>query len=177
MQHNVQNQRIVLVVAGCKCDLVPTPGLEEQIKMVADRFGAIYVKTSAKNDVNVTDVFRRTATTVLQCQQEAATGRGRPIHVTLGGMSLRNPNNRSFSPTAVRSNSARNIMSSGTSTPQQHTPQKPEGQDSSTAGDSDDHVLDPDDGLNSSNGPKIMCDNGMLLCASADGTSQACIIL
>jgi small GTP-binding protein len=103
VQSNITSHRIVLVVAGCKSDLVQSAGsssnegggygsysahtfaLEEQIRAVADRYGAAYVRTSAKNNQGVTQAFQRTASLVLQCQQEAASGRGRPIPVTLGG--------------------------------------------------------------------------------------------
>lgn len=100
VQHNITSHRIVLVVAGCKSDLVQSAGssshevgygpshafaLEEQIRAVADRYGAAYVRTSAKNNQGVTQAFQRTASLVLQCQQEASSGRGRPIPVTLGG--------------------------------------------------------------------------------------------
>jgi small GTP-binding protein len=140
VQHNITSHRIVLVVAGCKADLVLSApnasseggygssnapmshhhpfALEEQIRAVADRYGAAYVRTSAKNNQGVTQAFQRTASLVLQCQQEAASGRGRPIPVTLGGaaaaasggtgggngtVAIRNPSkskqHRSLSPT------------------------------------------------------------------------------
>lgn len=108
VQRNITAHRIVLVVAGCKSDLVHGGSggasgsgaaaddndgyashggtlLEDQIRAVADRFGAAYVRTSAKNNQGVTQAFQRTASLVLQCQQEASAGRGRPIPVTLGG--------------------------------------------------------------------------------------------
>ena len=184
--HNTPNQRIVIVVAGCKCDLAATVGLEEGVKEVAHRVGATYFRTSAKNDVNVTEVFRHAAMSVLQCQQEAASGRGRPIAVTLGGSSLRNPTNRTSSP-GLRYN-ADKLSASATTNGGLHnkhsipsTPQTDRDYESKhdpyLEGDSSDPALQKDDDLNASHTPKIMCDNGLLICASSGGTTSDCIIL
>jgi GTPase SAR1 family protein len=137
---NIVDHRIVIVVAGCKSDLVLAgshaehhhhnqqhrPGapngpssttlLEEHVRAEAERFGALYVRTSAKTNQGVSQAFQKTASLVLQCQQDYGAGRGRPIPVTLGGgassahgttasgVSIRNPSrskhhHRSLSPT------------------------------------------------------------------------------
>jgi len=189
VQHNISNlsdHRIVTVVAACKGDLPATPGIEDEAKRIADRYGALYVKTSAKNNTNVSKAFTLTAEAVLQCQHEAATGRGRPIQVTVGGTSLRH---RSFSPTghgqgsspgAVRTRTSSNAMgtaptksSQNQSSTEHHNDNSNNNTDSSTAGDSDDNLAAEGNGrrvAESSSGPSIMCDNGMLVCGEASGS-------
>lgn len=212
VQQNISSQsdnRIVLCVAACKSDLPATPGIEDEARYVADRYGALYVKTSAKNDTNVTDVFIRTTESVLQCQHDSATGRGRPIPVTMGGTSLRN---RSFSPTnhhnkksvsgnsgqtgssPFRNSNSRNASSAGNllspkKSPQHMSPGRKNGgggggprpnnyndtDSSSHADDSHDNLDDDGNPVEISSAPKIMCDNGMLVCG--EGTGSECTIL
>jgi len=208
------NRIIVLSVAACKSDLPATPGIEEEARRVAERYGALYVTTSAKNDTNVSEVFVRTAEAVLQCQHEAATGRGRSIPVTMGGggASLRH---RSFSPTSRKgggtgaatthgevagasgtaggfrsrnrsgydnngtANGGAAMLSPDSQKLRQSTDHHGNHTDSSTAGDSDDNMIEQDGGggsLSEHPASKIICDNGMLVCGS-EGSGQECVIL
>lgn len=174
VQHNVSqaNQRIVIFVAACKGDLNATPGIEARAKQLADRFGAYYIKTSAKTDRNVTDVFVKTAEAVFRCQQEALSGRGKSIPVTMGGnVSLRkrsfSPNNHAPSP----NRSFRNRKVPNTTPAASPFSQDPKVDASSHA---DDDLVEMDR-KTTDNTPKIMCDNGLLVCG--DGTAQECAIL
>jgi small GTP-binding protein len=82
---SVVSQRIVLCVAACKCDLGRSKAhIEQQAQEIAQQYGALYVETSAKKDLNVNDLFVQVAEQVLLYQQEAVKGKGRPIPVTIG---------------------------------------------------------------------------------------------
>jgi len=99
-------RRIVISIVGCKGDLPATPGLEEEAKNLAQQHGALYIKTSAKKDINVQKVFSRIAETVLQCQQDYLAGNGPPIPVTMGGATISHATLRSASSSAVSPNNA-----------------------------------------------------------------------
>jgi small GTP-binding protein len=159
VQHNVGPRKIVIYIVGCKADLPITTGIEEQAKQIAERYGAFYMKTSAKNDYNVSEVFNETAEAVMKCQLEAATGRGKPIPVTVGGISLR------------KSPSSPGVMPLS-NTPKSLQPVDPT-TDDTTAGDSDEHMVEDNKG---SKAPKIMCENGLLLCGQEEGSNDMCII-
>lgn len=85
VQRNTVGRRIVIAIAGCKCDLSPAPGLQDEARRLADSVGALYIETSSKNNVGVHDLFSHTAERVLEWQAEAANGTGLPIPVTTGG--------------------------------------------------------------------------------------------
>lgn len=85
LQRNTIGRRIVIVVAACKCDLEAAPGLEEEARHVAQSCGALYIETSAKDNMGVHKLFSDAAARVLQCQTEAATGTGPPIPVIVAG--------------------------------------------------------------------------------------------
>lgn len=214
VEQNISNQsdhRIVLCVAACKSDLAATPGIEDEARRVAQQYGALYIKTSAKNDTNVSEVFTKTAESVLQAQHEYATGRGgvgsRPIPVTMGAgsMSLRERSQRrSLSPAANHDRKTFNAgaaassagganapggtgAAAGSLSPnksQQFNQQQSQqlnaraadaannNTDSSTAGESDDNL---EDGPAEASAPRIMCDNGILVCGEGSG-SECCIL-
>jgi GTPase SAR1 family protein len=66
----VNNGDMVICIAACKCDLGPSPGLAEEAKRLAQAVGALYVETSAKDNLGVTQLFHDTAARILRQQQQ-----------------------------------------------------------------------------------------------------------
>jgi len=98
LQELQANVRIVITIAACKCDLEPVPYLEKEAKALAESVNALYVRTSAKTNQGVEELFQKTAARVLQWQQEAAQGQAPALKVTLGGQGNSRSNRRSLSP-------------------------------------------------------------------------------
>lgn len=224
------SHRIVLCVAACKGDLPAAEGLEEQAQALAERYGALYMKTSAKSNYNVTAVFQRTAEFVLHYQQEAINGKGRPIPVTLG-MSMSTPRRRSFAPRTNATTMPRTTTAPPTAASGNNQNQDQNGYETSTfahdpmsrESQSDNHVNarsplsqqdnnrlplgGPEDAMMNGSGqhdddnlqadtinkgsepsspskstsnvmehPRMMCDNGILVCGSSQSGGD-CIIL
>jgi small GTP-binding protein len=81
---NTAGRRIVIAVAACKGDLEAAPGLEEEAQRLAVAADAIYVKTSAKDNTGVHELFEKVAARVLQWHREEVAGTGLHIPVTVG---------------------------------------------------------------------------------------------
>jgi GTPase SAR1 family protein len=64
------NWDMVICIAACKCDLGPSPGLAEEAKRLAQAVGALYMETSAKDNIGVTQLFHDTAARILRQQQQ-----------------------------------------------------------------------------------------------------------
>jgi Ras-related protein Rab-5C len=175
LKENITVGRIVVAIAACKCDLEPVPGLQDEARKLAKSVDALYVETSAKDDVGVTKLFSQTAERVLQWQKEAEQGYAPPLSVTLGGTSTRSlPSGSHF----TRTNTSGATPAAGLATP---PPQKgaevdcskKEDQDNSTANDSDDTVADAVD--DKSKTPEAICAGGLLDCGNED--TESCVIL
>lgn len=66
--HQVQEceRPLVVAIAACKGDLKAAPGIEQEAIDIATSIGSIFVKTSAKDDRQVSDLFRRVTERILQ---------------------------------------------------------------------------------------------------------------
>lgn len=84
VQQKTVGRKMVLVVAACKCDLPAAPGLLEEGQRLAAQHQALFVETSAKFDQGTAETFQKTAQRVLQCHEQATSGVGLPIPVTVG---------------------------------------------------------------------------------------------
>jgi GTPase SAR1 family protein len=67
---STNNGDMVICIAACKCDLGPSPGLAEEAKRLAQAVGALYVETSAKDNLGVTQLFHDTVARILRQQQQ-----------------------------------------------------------------------------------------------------------
>lgn len=101
LHQNVPAGRIVIAMAACKCDLLKNGGANnsqavqslQEVEELAANMGAIFVATSAKNNENVTELFRQVAERVLQFQKNnKITGGSFPV--TLGSTSPKNSSPR-----------------------------------------------------------------------------------
>lgn len=70
VQKNTADRRIVIAIVACKGDLEPIPGLEEDAQRLAASVNAIYVKTSAKDNIGVHGLFKLVAERVLEWHEE-----------------------------------------------------------------------------------------------------------
>jgi GTPase SAR1 family protein len=89
-------RQMVLAVVACKSDLPASPGLQEEARRLAASMGAIYIETSAKENINVGELFHAVSEQVLQTYQDSiAAGIAEPsIPVTVhGGVSHSSPTN------------------------------------------------------------------------------------
>jgi GTPase SAR1 family protein len=89
-------RQMVLAVVACKSDLPASPGLQEEARRLAASMGAIYIETSAKENINVGELFHAVSEQVLQTYQDSiAAGITEPtIPVKLhGGVSHSSPMN------------------------------------------------------------------------------------
>jgi GTPase SAR1 family protein len=89
-------RQMVLAVVACKSDLPASPGLQEEARRLAASMGAIYIETSAKENINVGELFHAVSEQVLQTYQDSiAAGIAEPtIPVTVhGGVSVTSPSN------------------------------------------------------------------------------------
>lgn len=89
-------RQMVLAVVACKSDLPASPGLQEEARRLAASMGAIYIETSAKENINVGELFHVVSEQVLQTYQDSiAAGIAEPaIPVTVhGGVSYSSPTN------------------------------------------------------------------------------------
>jgi GTPase SAR1 family protein len=89
-------RQMVLAVVACKSDLPASPGLQEEARRLAASMGAIYIETSAKENINVGELFHAVSEQVLQTYQDSiAAGIAEPaIPVTVhGGVSYASPTN------------------------------------------------------------------------------------
>jgi GTPase SAR1 family protein len=89
-------RQMVLAVVACKSDLPASPGLQEEARRLAASMGAIYIETSAKENINVGELFHAVSEQVLQTYQDSiAAGIAEPsIPVTVhGGVSHSSPSN------------------------------------------------------------------------------------
>jgi GTPase SAR1 family protein len=80
-------RQMVLAVVACKSDLPASPGLQEEAARLAASMGAIYIETSAKENINVGELFHALSEQVLQTYQDSiAAGIVEPaIPVTVHG--------------------------------------------------------------------------------------------
>lgn len=83
LQRNTAGRRMVIAVAACKCDLDAAAGVAEEARRIAQSVNAIYMETSAKDNVGVQQLFTETSSRILQWAAEAAQGNASPIPVTV----------------------------------------------------------------------------------------------
>jgi hypothetical protein len=154
----------------------------------------LYIATSAKTDRGVSNVFSQVAEHVLQRQQDAMAGRGRPIAVTMGAhMHLsRSPRRmRSLSPTSPTARpsmdgrrKSEGALMTTTTTQQQSGSAFRNHSRRNLALDvdekkDDDLIASENDMKMAATPPSIMCDSGLLVCGSDLNSSgiERCIIL
>ena len=115
---NTAGRRMVLAIVACKCDLdlcLHAPGLKEEAQRLAAEHNALHVETSSKTNMGVQSLFEQTAERVWQWHCEAVTGKGLPIPVSVGGVSVSEKAQRGRSPDAV-SRSSRRMMTAASGT-------------------------------------------------------------
>jgi GTPase SAR1 family protein len=89
-------RQMVLAVVACKSDLPASPGLQEEARRLAASMGAIYIETSAKENINVGELFHAVSEQVLQTYQDSlAAGIAEPAIPVIvhGGVSHSSPTN------------------------------------------------------------------------------------
>jgi GTPase SAR1 family protein len=87
-------RQMVLAVVACKSDLPASPGLQEEAARLAASMGAIYIETSAKENINVGELFHAVSEQVLQTYQDSlAAGIAEPAIPVIvhGGVSHSSP--------------------------------------------------------------------------------------
>ena len=166
-----QNSPMVLTIAACKADLHSVPGLEEEAKRLAKSYDAIYVRTSAKANKGVFEVFQKTAARVLEWHEQAVAGQGRPLHVTVGALTQRerlspaNPvrkhHSTGFKPQDDADGTGGKLTSTGD-------------QDSATEIDSDDVIDTPTKDREHEN--KIHCEGSFIVCGMEEAPRSCCIL-
>lgn len=129
LQEVIQNTHdIVICVVGCKTDLEAVPGLEDEARKLAESVNGLYLRTSAKNNTGVSELFHKLAASML--------------HNVRGDAFTVFPEKQA------------------------------EATDSSTANDSDDHVVD--DSEDAKKGPKGVCEGSLLVCGTDE---RSCCIM
>jgi small GTP-binding protein len=112
-------RQMVLAVVACKSDLPASPGLQEEAARLAASMGAIYIETSAKENVNVGELFHAVSEQVLQTYQDSiAAGITEPtIPVTVHGGVSTSPVSAGGSPSTFTDGRRPLDTGSGTSSP------------------------------------------------------------
>jgi small GTP-binding protein len=90
LRTNVPADGMVLAVCATKCDLENTEIDTHQAEALAAEVGAMFMKTSAKDNVNVNEIFEKVAEQVLNEKDD-----GSIIPVTLGSTPVEMPQNSS----------------------------------------------------------------------------------
>ena len=181
-----QSKPLVLVVAACKCDLLPVPRMEEEAQKLAASYNAMYMETSAKTNRGVSDLFLRTAAKVLETHELAVQGQARPLPVTVG--SAVSSSVSRLSPTGkvrstgfqVESINGTNANANSTTTP---TKAVVTDHDSASTENESDEVMEEQPNTESDNksspsnkqGP-VTCEGSYLVCGVEDA-GRACVIL
>ena len=167
-----QNSPMVLTIAACKSDLSSVPGLEEEARRMAKAHDALYVKTSAKTNKGVSEVFQKTAARVLEWHEQAVAGQARPLHVTVGALTQR----ERLSPTnALGKQHSTGFKAHGSDVADVTKMVSYVDQDSATEIESDD-VMDPPRKDGEKDKHNINCEGSLLVCGIDEGT-RPCIIL
>mmetsp|Transcript_12786 Transcript_12786/g.35411 ORF Transcript_12786/g.35411 Transcript_12786/m.35411 type:complete len:293 (+) Transcript_12786:254-1132(+) len=179
-----QNHPMVLAIAACKSDLTPVPGLEDEAKRIAKSHDAIYVKTSAKNNTGVNDVFQKTAARVLEWHEMALSGQARPLNVTVGALSQKekvspvNRRQRQMTAAGVGSGEYQqdgdNVTGIDMKTPLENGASHAGGDDSATEVESDD-VIDSSKQMDGEGG-KVTCEGSMLVCG-VNEEGRGCVVM
>lgn len=184
LRTNLPADGIVLAVCATKCDLENGPADTYHAEALAAEVGAMFMKTSAKDNVNVNELFEQVAEQVLRVQQNDD---GSIIPVTLASTSVETNEKRTplhaSSPKGMDSYSK---QSSRTSSPL--TSSQPDRRDSDKftklydekKDDGVDDVVETNESGDS--GMASKCDASKFICGDAEemmggGSGQNCIIL
>ncbi|KAL7579931.1 hypothetical protein ACA910_004931 [Epithemia clementina (nom. ined.)] len=175
-----QNSPMVLTIAACKSDLSSVPGLEEEAKRMAKAYDAIYVRTSAKANKGVFEVFQKTAARVLEWHELAVAGQARPLHVTVGALTQRerlSPSThalRKHHSTGFKPSDDGGILSGGPSPEIAKSNIPTLDQDSATEIESDDvNDMPFKDGDKEH---KLNCEGAFIVCGIDEGPRTCCIL-
>lgn len=172
LQRNVPAHGIVLALCATKCDLAVGSPDTRQAELLAQEVGAMFIKTSSKNNLYVTEMFEKVAEQVLYRQKHD----GHAMPVTLATTSVETNDSkvpstgngyivqpRTLSPTTFTDSDINNRL----------IDEKKQ--------DDDDEVVDRVESKTSSVEPAGRCDANMLMCGDSDmlggDNGQGCCIM
>lgn len=169
---------IVLALCATKCDLENEHSDTSQAEAFAKQSGAMFLRTSAKENYNVNELFEKVAAKVLQIQQQEHGS----IPVTLASTSVETPENK-MAPAHSASSGGYQQPSHpsriGNSTPPSDRRNRPYMDEKK---DDEDGVVDKLESKDSTIDTNQSCDARKLMCGDAEEimggtTAQNCIIL
>lgn len=184
VKQKTAGRKIVLVIAACKCDLTAAPGLMDEGRRLAAQHSALFVETSAKLDQGTAETFHTTAQRVLDCHEQATSGAGLSIPVTVGGTARhQSPLGRAAQP-AVPNHSLHNNNSTATSplhASSLYSPNNTSIRDGSPLR-GEDNVVEDEQPQSSQQKKKrkkggrkgIMCDGSLMVCGA---DKEDCVIM
>ena len=189
LQRNVPAGRIVIAMCATKCDLSTHPDTSAAEEL-AQATGSMFLKTSAKNNTNVTELFEQVAERVLMFQKKNV---GTQIPVTMAMTTIETPTKNGSANMESHPAHAQPRIATPPPAPtvQQDTPTslREEGRRERT--NSEDNVVDPAESQDSAAEyeKNARCDNNMLMCGDIlkahevandmmhGGKGESCILL
>ena len=103
LQQNVPPGEMVIAMCATKCDLEDDPDTSQAEKL-AEETGAIFLKTSAKTNLNIQLLFQKITERVLDYQRKIAGTTSTEIPVTLGTVSPQTTPSRGLKKEWVKEN-------------------------------------------------------------------------
>lgn len=185
-------RQMVLIIAACKSDLTPSPGLQQEARRLAAQIGAVYMETSAKQNIGVTDLFLQVSERVLQTYQDtAAAGMEPTIPVKLhGGVVAGDAGRPSLSPIGTSTLGSLLVAGIDLQTPRgvggrgggagspRLSLQQDEKKEDDLMDQSASLAADKDAGVGGAN-PRVTCDGiaGNILTCGATDSGRSCTIM
>jgi Ras-related protein Rab-5C len=182
LQNCGSDRRMIIAICACKCDLDPSlhaPGLQQEAARLAADHGCLYMKTSAKTNLNVQALFEQTAERVWQAHREATAGIGLPIQVKIGGSvsdkMKRSPENSRFKTLTPKKPEGPLIQLDSRSSSRLSQNKKrqahksPDDSDTANEDSVDDVVIEPE------KRSSLICEGSLMSCVSEDST-KGCVI-